>query len=64
MDGCPVSRWQEPDDGPIVPYGLLLDLLASGDRAGVDAALEVFASGYAGRWWEALPSMVVKADAS
>ncbi len=36
--------------------GLLLDLLATGDRAGVDAALEVFARGYAGRWWEPQPS--------
>jgi AcrR family transcriptional regulator len=50
--------------GLAVVRGLLLDLLATGDRAGVDAALEVFASGYAGRWWEALPSMAVKADAS
>ena len=32
--------------------GLLLDLLATGDRAGVDAALELFADGYRGRWWE------------
>jgi hypothetical protein len=30
----------------------LLDLLATGDRAGVDASLEVFARGYAGSWWE------------
>jgi AcrR family transcriptional regulator len=35
--------------------GLLLDLLATGDRAGVDAALEVFASRYAGKWWEVDP---------
>lgn len=35
-----------------VTRGLLLDLLATGDRAGVDAALEVFADGYRGRWWE------------
>ena len=33
--------------------GLLLDLLATGDRTGVEAALEVFARRYAGRWWEA-----------
>ncbi len=39
-----------------VVRGLLLDLLATGDRAGVDAALEVFARGYAGRWWEPQPS--------
>lgn len=35
--------------------GLLLDLLATGDRTGVDAALEVFAGRYAGRWWEVDP---------
>ncbi len=39
--------------GLAVTRGLLLDLLATGDRAGVDAALEVFARRYAGRWWEA-----------
>jgi hypothetical protein len=33
--------------------GLLLDLLATGDRAGVDAALEAFAEAYEGRWWGA-----------
>ncbi len=33
--------------GLAVVRGLLLDLLATGDRAGVDAALEVFAGGYA-----------------
>ncbi len=38
--------------GLAVVRGLLLDLLATGDRAGVDAALEIFASRYAGRWWE------------
>ena len=32
--------------------GLLLDLLATGDRDGVQAALEVFADRYRGRWWE------------
>ena len=41
--------------GLAVVRGLLLDLLATGDRAGVDAALEVFARRYAGRWWEADP---------
>jgi AcrR family transcriptional regulator len=41
--------------GLAVVRGLLLDLLATGDRAGVDAALEVFAERYAGRWWEAPP---------
>jgi AcrR family transcriptional regulator len=42
--------------GLAVTRGLLLDLLASGDRAGTDAALEVFARRYAGRWWEAQPA--------
>jgi AcrR family transcriptional regulator len=39
--------------GLAVIRGLLLDLLATGDRAGVDAALEAFAGRYSGRWWEA-----------
>ncbi|HVT42094.1 MAG TPA: TetR/AcrR family transcriptional regulator [Acidimicrobiales bacterium] len=34
--------------GLAVVRGLLLDLLATGDRAGVDAALEVYARTYAG----------------
>ena len=38
--------------GLAVTRGLLLDLLATGDREGVDAAVEVFARRYAGRWWE------------
>jgi AcrR family transcriptional regulator len=38
--------------GLAVTRGLLLDLLATGDRAGVEAALGVFAERYAGRWWE------------
>jgi AcrR family transcriptional regulator len=42
--------------GLAVTRGLLLDLLATGDRAGTDAALEVFARRYAGRWWEAQPA--------
>jgi AcrR family transcriptional regulator len=42
--------------GLAVTRGLLLDLLATGDRAGTDAALEVFARQYAGRWWEAQPA--------
>jgi AcrR family transcriptional regulator len=37
--------------GLAVARGLLLDLLATGDRGGVDAALEVFARRYAGEWW-------------
>ena len=41
--------------GLAVTRGLLLDLLATGDRAGVDAALEVFADRYAGRWWDSQP---------
>ena len=39
--------------GLAVMRGLLLDLLATGDRAGVDAALGAFAEGYEGRWWGA-----------
>jgi AcrR family transcriptional regulator len=39
--------------GLAVMRGLLLDLLATGDRDAVDAALEVFAEGYEGRWWGA-----------
>jgi AcrR family transcriptional regulator len=50
--------------GLAVVRGLLLDLLATGDRGGVDAALDVFAGGYAGRWWEAMPSTTVNANAS
>ncbi len=38
--------------GLAVTRGLLLDLLATGDRAAVDAAMEVYARGYVGRWWE------------
>jgi AcrR family transcriptional regulator len=37
--------------GLAVMRGLLVDLLATGDRTGVDAALEAFAEGYEGRWW-------------
>ncbi len=39
--------------GLAVIRGLLLDLLATGDHAGVEAALEVFARRYSGRWWDA-----------
>jgi AcrR family transcriptional regulator len=38
--------------GLAVTRGLLMDLLATGDRAGVESALDLFASRYAGRWWE------------
>lgn len=38
--------------GLAVTRGLLLDLLATGDRGGVEAALEVFAGFYGGTWWE------------
>jgi AcrR family transcriptional regulator len=38
--------------GLAVTRGLLLDLLATGDRAGVEAALEVFARRYRGKWWD------------
>jgi AcrR family transcriptional regulator len=34
-----------------VTRGLLLDLLATDDRAGVEAALDVFAGFYRGQWW-------------
>jgi AcrR family transcriptional regulator len=48
------ARWGVPEGvartharlGLAVIRGLLLDLLATGDRAGTDAALEVFAAGY------------------
>ena len=54
------ARWGVPADvartharlGLAVTRGLLLDLLATGDRDGVEAALEVFADRYRGRWWE------------
>jgi AcrR family transcriptional regulator len=39
--------------GLAVTRGLLMDLLATGDHTGVESALELFAAGYAGRWWEA-----------
>jgi AcrR family transcriptional regulator len=48
--------------GLAVVRGLLLDLLATGDRAGVDAALEAFASRYAGGWWEAKPASAGASD--
>jgi hypothetical protein len=48
--------------GLAVTRGLLLDLLASGDRAGTDAALEVFARRYAGRWWEPEGASTVTSD--
>jgi hypothetical protein len=35
-----------------VTRGLLPDLLATGDRDEVEAALGVFADRYRGRWWE------------
>ncbi|HVA08838.1 MAG TPA: TetR/AcrR family transcriptional regulator [Acidimicrobiales bacterium] len=38
--------------GLAVTRGLLLDLLATGDRAAADAALALFAERYRGRWWE------------
>ncbi len=41
--------------GLAVVRGLLLDLLATGQRDEVGAALEVFARGYAGAWWEPQP---------
>jgi AcrR family transcriptional regulator len=38
--------------GLAVIRGLLLDLLATGDEEGTAAALDVFAAGYQGSWWE------------
>jgi AcrR family transcriptional regulator len=58
-DALAASRGIPPDKarvharlGLAVVRGLLLDLLATGDRAGVDASLEAFARRYAGSWWE------------
>jgi len=48
--------------GLAVTRGLLLDLLATGDRAGADAALEAFARRYAGRWWEPEGASTVTSD--
>ena len=59
----PTSPGSTPASGLAVTRGLLLDLLATGDRAGVDAALEVFARRYAGRWWEAEGAGSAGADA-
>jgi AcrR family transcriptional regulator len=42
--------------GMAVVRGLLLDLLATGDRAGVDAALDVFAGSYRNMQWGAQPA--------
>jgi AcrR family transcriptional regulator len=39
--------------GLAVVRGLLLDLLATGDRVGVDASLDLFADRYVGEWWMA-----------
>jgi AcrR family transcriptional regulator len=50
--------------GLAVVRGLLLDLLATGDRVGVDASLEVFARRYAGSWWEDDPDSTVSPRAS
>jgi AcrR family transcriptional regulator len=59
-DALAAARGIPPDQarvharlGLAVVRGLLLDLLATGDRAGVDASLEVFARRYAGSWWTA-----------
>jgi hypothetical protein len=38
--------------GLAVTRGLLLDLLATGERAEVDAAFEAFIERYVGTWWE------------
>jgi AcrR family transcriptional regulator len=42
--------------GLAVVRGLLLDLLATGERDEVTEALEVFARQYAGQWWERQPA--------
>ncbi len=42
--------------GVAVTRGLLMDLLATGDRKGVDAAMKAFARNYGGRWWEDQPA--------
>jgi AcrR family transcriptional regulator len=44
--------------GLAVVRGLLLDLLATGDRRAVGGALEAFAAGYDGSWWEAAATTV------
>jgi AcrR family transcriptional regulator len=49
--------------GLAVVRGLLLDLLATGDRRGVDAALEAFAAGYDAAGWP-VPSATVSSPAS
>jgi AcrR family transcriptional regulator len=46
--------------GLAVTRGLLMDLLATGDRPRVDAAMEAFARNYAGRWWEVQPAVSAK----
>jgi AcrR family transcriptional regulator len=48
----PGTARAHPRHGLAVTRGLLLDLLATGDRAGIDAALDVFARRYRGRWWD------------
>jgi AcrR family transcriptional regulator len=50
--------------GLAVTRGLLMDLLATGDRAGVDAAMEAFLQNYEGRWWESQPAAAVSERAS
>jgi len=50
--------------GLAVTRGLLLDLLATGDRAGVESALAVFAARYRGRWWERQEGSVTSERAS
>jgi AcrR family transcriptional regulator len=42
--------------GLAVVRGLLLDLLATGEREEVGAALELFARAYTGAWWEDQPA--------
>jgi AcrR family transcriptional regulator len=42
--------------GLAVVRGLLMDLLATGDRAGTDASLALFAQHYRGQWWVSVPA--------
>jgi AcrR family transcriptional regulator len=50
--------------GLAVTRGLLMDLLATGDRAGVDAAMEAFIRNYEGRWWESQAPVAAVAAAT
>ena len=49
--------------GLAVVRGLLLDLLATGEREEVGAALELFARAYGGAWWKRQPAGAAGAEA-